>query len=94
MILLQDSMVMTGSGKAVVLCVGKHTLIEREILAEQDKNKNALQIEKELTPFQLKLEMLANVIGTYAKLLCIVIAILFSIVWLLHVMIGDGDLVG
>jgi magnesium-transporting ATPase (P-type) len=29
-VLLKDTLVMTGSGKAVVLSVGKHTLIEKE----------------------------------------------------------------
>jgi len=88
MILLQDSIVMSGSGKAVVLAVGKHTLKEREIALEQDTNKNALTIEKQLTPFQRKLEVLADIIGTYAKLICTASLILFSIIWLLHVLFG------
>lgn len=33
-ILLQDCIVMTGTGKAVVLAVGKHTLKEKEIKAD------------------------------------------------------------
>lgn len=37
-ILLQDSIVMTGSGKAVVLAVGKHTMKEQEFSLMADKN--------------------------------------------------------
>lgn len=43
---------MSGSGKAVVLAVGKHTLKEKDIQSELEADKNALQIEKTLTPFQ------------------------------------------
>ena len=52
-----------------------------------------MEIEKTLTPFQQKLETLADIIGTYAKMLTIVSLILFGIVWLLHVMISDMKLV-
>jgi len=89
-ILLQDSIVMSGSGKAVVLAVGKHTLKEKEIKEELGSDKNALQIEKTQTPFQKKLETLAEIIGTYAKMVCIASVFLFAIVWILHVMIGEG----
>lgn len=58
-ILLQDSIVKTGSGKVVVLAVGKHALKEKDIAEELDSDKYALQIEKEMTPFQDKLETLA-----------------------------------
>jgi len=50
-ILLSDSIVMTGTGKALVLAVGKHTLKEKEINANLDSDKNSLQIEKETTVF-------------------------------------------
>ena len=42
---------MTGSGKAVVLAVGPHTLKEKELREDLTSNKYALQIEKEETPF-------------------------------------------
>lgn len=90
-ILLQDSIVMSGSGKAVVLAVGKHTLKEKDIQAELDSDKNALQIEKTQTPFQAKLETLAEIVGVYAKFITVISLILFAVVWLLHVMI-NGDL--
>jgi magnesium-transporting ATPase (P-type) len=41
-ILLQDSIVMQGSGKAVVLAVGEHTLLEREIKEDLSNDKYAL----------------------------------------------------
>ena len=46
---MQDTIVMTGSGKAIVLAVGEHTMKEQEIEKELggDKEvKNALAIEK------------------------------------------------
>lgn len=92
-ILLQDSIVMRGSGKAVVLAVGKHTLKEREIREEKGDSKNALQIEKTLTPFQQKLEVLAEIVGTYAKLICLAAVIVFGIVWLIFVMVSGWGLV-
>ena len=91
MILLQDSIVMSGGGEALVLAVGQHTLKEKEIQQEKDKNKNALMIEKELTPFQTKLETLASIVGTYAKLICFSCIILFGLVWLLHVLITENQ---
>lgn len=92
-ILLQDSIVMRGSGKAVVLAVGSHTLKEREISENLKDDKYALQIEKTLTPFQTKLETLAEIVGTYAKLICVAAAILFGVVWLLFVMCTGWGLV-
>lgn len=92
-ILLQDSMVMSGGGKALVLAVGKHTFKELEIAKELNSDKYALQVEKEVTPFQYKLETLAKIIGTYANMICIVSLILFAIVWFLHVLIGPYGLV-
>lgn len=92
-ILLQDSIVMTGTGKAIVLAVGEHTMKEREIRENLKDNKYALQIENRPTPFQKKLETLAGIIGTYAKTICIVSLILFGLVWLLFVMCSDYKLV-
>lgn len=43
---------MSGSGKAVVLAVGKHSLKEREMTKSLVDNKYALQIENTKTPFQ------------------------------------------
>ena len=92
-ILLQDSLVMQGSGKAVVLAVGEHTLKEQEIAADIQNDKHALRIEAQMTPFQQKLETLANVIGTYAKLITLACLVVFTGLWLLHAMLGDEPLV-
>ena len=89
-ILLQDSIVMTGTCKAVVLAVGKHTLKEKEIAGDMKNDQYALQIEKTLTPFQTKLEILAGIVGAYAYTLTIIALILFGIVWLIWVMAKDG----
>lgn len=80
---------MRGSGKAVILAVGKHTLKEREMASQLKEDKYALQIENKLTPFQKRLEIIAEIIGTYAKLLCVFSLILFGVIWLLHVIFGD-----
>jgi len=41
-ILLQDSIIMTGTGKCLVLAVGSHTLKEKEIAANVEADNNAL----------------------------------------------------
>jgi len=92
-ILLQDSIVMTGSCKAVVLAVGEHTLKEKEIKNDLKNDSYALQVEKNLTPFQTKLEILAGIIGAYAYTLTIIALVLFGIVWLIFVMASDYRLV-
>lgn len=92
-ILLQDSIVMTGTGKAVVLAVGEHTMKEREIKENLKDNKYALQIENVPTPFQKKLETLAGIVGTYAKVICMASLVVFAAVWLLFVMCSDYKLV-
>jgi hypothetical protein len=35
MILLKDTFIMGGSGRALVLCVGDHTLVEKEKIVEE-----------------------------------------------------------
>ena len=92
-ILLQDSIVMTGNGKAVVLAVGPHTLKEKELREDMQSNKYALQIEKDETPFQAKLRILAEIIGAYAYMLLGISLVLFAITWLLFVMCSDYKLV-
>ena len=92
-ILLQDSIVMRGTGKAVVLAVGEHTMKEREIKENLKDNKYALQIENVTTPFQKKLEVLADIVGTYAKVICMASLIVFALVWLLFVMCSDYKLI-
>ena len=51
--------------------------------------KNVLQIEKSETPFQAKLRILSEIIGTYAYITCIGSLIVFGIVWLILVITSD-----
>jgi P-type E1-E2 ATPase len=92
-ILLQDSIVMSGTCKAVVLAVGQHTLLEKEIKANLKNDKYALQVEKDVTQFQSKLEILAGIVGAYAYTLCVAALVLFGIIWLIFVMASDYKLV-
>ena len=92
-ILLQDSIIMTGTGKCLVLAVGSHTLKEKEIAANVEADNNALQIEKEETTFQFKLRILSEIVGNYAYTLTIIALVLFGIVWLLFVMCSGYKLV-
>jgi len=92
-ILLSDSIIMSGTGKALVLAVGKHTLKEKEIADNIKDDKNALQIEKEETVFQYKLRILSEIVGNYAYMITVVALVLFGIVWLLFVMCSEYKLV-
>ena len=91
-LLLQDSIVMSGSGKAVVLAVGEHTLKEKEIKAASG-SKNALKIEDSMTPFQKKLKVLSEIIGVYAYYIAMISLVLFGVVWLIQVSFSDYELV-
>lgn len=91
--LLQDSIVMRGYGKAVVLAVGKHALKEKEIAADAKADKYALSIENSETPFQKKLRILSEIVGAYALLLSKLCFLLFGLVWLILVLSSDNDLV-
>jgi len=83
---------MTGTGKAVVMAVGAHTFKEKEIIAVRGA-ANALMVEEQETPLQIKLRILSEIIGAYAYIICIVSLILFGICWLLFVMVSDHGLV-
>jgi len=91
-LLLQDSIVMSGSGKAVILAVGKHTLKEKEIEAAHGSN-NPLAIEKKLTPLQEKLEILAKLIGVWAYWIAMISVILFGIVWFIQCCVRGEKLI-
>merc|ERR1719400_1998068 len=54
---------------------------------------NALQIEKEVTVFQRKLEILSQIVGNYAYTITAISLVLFGIVWLLFVMCSEYKLV-
>ena len=84
---------MTGTGKALVLAVGEHTLKEKEIAENVKSDKNLLQIEKGETVFQKKLRILSEIVGNYACTITVVAIVLFGIVWLLFVMCSEYKLV-
>lgn len=92
-VLLQDSLVLTGVGKAVVLAVGKRTLKEREITEDLKEDKNALTIEAGETPFQYRLRVLSEIVSAYAYWLCSLCLILFAAVWLLLLFFEDYKVV-
>ena len=79
---------MRGSGKAIVLAVGEHTLKEKEIAEDLETDKNALMIEKSETPYQEKLRILSEIVGIYAYLLTVLAVVVFSIVWFISVVAG------
>jgi P-type Ca2+ transporter type 2C len=85
-LLLQESIVMQGSGKAVVLCVGKRTLREVELSDDTDK----LKIEDVETPYQAKLKTFSEVVGFYAQVVGYGSLVLFGIVWLFTCMFTSG----
>lgn len=91
-ILLQDSIVMTGSGKAIVLAIGEHTLKEKEIKSTAGAN-NALSIEDSMTPFQNKLRILSEIVGVYAYYIAMTSLFLFAIVWFIQVCTSEYDLI-
>ena len=66
----------------MVLAVGSHTLKEKELREDMESNKYALQVEKEETPFQSKLRILSEIIGTYAYMILVVSLILYALTWL------------
>ena len=67
--LLASSMIMTGSGKALVCCVGDNTQLARK------RKPQDLKIEEQQTYLEEKLEQLANSIQQYALIVAFVIII-------------------
>lgn len=92
-ILLQDSLILSGAGKAVVLAVGSHTLKEREIQESLEKDADTLTIEAGETPFQYRLRILSEIVSAYAYWLCSLCLILFAAVWLLLLFFEDYKVV-
>lgn len=78
--LLAGSIVMAGSGKAVVLCVGAQTLREVELGSNEDKAEK-LKIDDVETPYQAKLKVLSEVVGFWANVICWSALGLFTVVW-------------
>ena len=84
--LLANSLVMTGSGRAVVCAVGKHTRFSSEFPTEQ------LGDDDSLTPLQERLEKLAGYIGKFGYLAGFLIFITMSIFLIFQIMFTDEEL--
>lgn len=80
--LLTDSLVMAGSGKALVMCVGGRSLKEIE-LGEGEERAAKLKLEHKETPLQKKLAVISQIIGLYANVVAWSAFALFAIVWFL-----------
>lgn len=83
MILYSDSLVMHGSCKAVVCCIGKNCYAERLMEGK------TFTLGDEMTPLQLKLKDLSEVLTNYAILGALMTILLFSIFWLFNIMFGE-----
>ena len=76
---------MSGTGKAVVLAVGKNTLKETEL------TKDELKIGEEKTPLMEKLETLGAIVGKWAYIMAAVAFVLFTIFWFCNIMFGEDE---
>lgn len=86
-VLLKDTLVMTGSGKALVLCIGQHTLVEKEKVSEEFSS------ECDLTPLQVRLETLSGLIGFFATCAATISFVIFTIYWFLNVSVTTVDFI-
>lgn len=84
--LLTNSLIMTGSGRAVVCAVGKHTRYAQEFEVEK------LNDEDKLTPLQERLEKLAGYIGKFGYLAGILIFISMSIFLVIQILFTEDQL--
>lgn len=82
-ILLTSSLIMNGSGKAVVLAVGKNTLNEVE------NEGRHLKFGDDFTPIQIRLQKLAVVISKYAYIFAAVCLLMSTIFLVFNVMFGE-----
>ena len=91
-ILLQDSIIMSGSGKAIVLATGKRTLREKHIKKKIDAGEHALEIGKKVTPFQTKLNLLFVAVTNASRVLLWGVLTLFVVVWLIMMLVGEFEM--
>lgn len=83
MILYTDSLVMRGSCKAVVCCIGKNCYAERLMEGK------VFTMGDEMTPLQIKLRDLSEVFTNYAILGALLTIVLFSVFWLFNIFFGE-----
>lgn len=88
MIVLMNSIVMAGAGKAIVCAVGESTLNEKELV------KKDLLIEEKTTKLQAKLAVLANQIKKIALLSAAIIFVVLMIYWMVKLMVNGQPMVG
>lgn len=84
--LLANSLIMTGSGKAVVCAVGPHTRFDQEFPIEE------LQEEEQLTPLQEKLEKLAGFIGKFGYIAGAIIFLTMALFLVIQIMFTNDQL--
>lgn len=84
--LLAQSLIMTGSGRAVVAAVGTHTRFNQEFPAE------ALNTDEQLTPLQERLEALAGYIGSRGYIAGAIIFISMTLFLVIQIMFTSNDL--
>lgn len=85
--LLKDTLVMTGSARAVVVCVGDHTLVEKEMKIKEFNSAS------QNTPLQDKLERFGGVLGFFAQIASAVAFALFTAYWFINVGVSSVDFV-
>lgn len=86
-VVLQNSIVMSGAGKALVCAVGKGTLNEKEM------TKNELLIEEVNTPLQTKLIKFGYQIKKLAYLCAFIIFVCLMIYWVIKLMVAGSPMV-
>ena len=86
-ILLAGSLIMEGSGKAVVLAVGKSTLREKEL-----KEDIIPKDEQQDSHLEGKLRILANIFGAKAKIFAFFAFVLFTIFWLSKILYTEESI--
>lgn len=84
--LLSQSLIMTGSGRAVVCAVGEHTRFNQEFPAE------SLSSDEQLTPLQMRLESLAGYIGKIGYAAGALIFVSMTLFLIIQIMFTDNDL--
>jgi magnesium-transporting ATPase (P-type) len=88
MIVLMNSIVMAGAGKAIVCAVGESTLNEKELV------KKDLLIEEKTTKLQAKLAVLATQIKKIAFLSAAIIFVVLMVYWMIKLMVNGQPMVG
>lgn len=81
---LQDTLMITGSGRAIVLCVGDRTLKIKEIFEDQYISDDAE------TPLQKKLRLFSELLGSWSWLAAAVAFSLYTIFFLINIMASQS----